>query len=561
MKRIRKISLFALVLSNTAISLGLTMLFYSWVPAITASGSERFMLLFVVTSALVALITVVSIAYAKSTDPDYNWAFSGAYDEAIDLREQALNKHTIVSVAHADGRIKEINENFEKTFGYDAREVIGKLPSMLYGEFKDEASFREVFEVVSKGGAWQGEQCLITKDRRIVRVHTTIIPRFDKSGTHTDSISIRTDLTHARAEAASEGRNAVIEGLPDGVIVYDPETFEIIYVNKNGRKRLGWSTGEIEGKHMFDTFTKFDKGLFERYLAPLLNGDAKEVTIEVVHDQGPIEILTHIDAGPDGKPTLISVVRDITERKQSERLKLNSVSMVSHELRTPLTSIKGALRLIESGALGELGPEIARMISVAHRNSDRLLEIVNDILVLEKLDSGEMDFSQSTLDLRDLLREAAEANAGYGEECQVHFVVNDWGSAAEVHGDSARLMQVMSNLMSNAAKFSPAGADVKLYIQDCAGAWRVCVEDHGPGIPESAHKTLFDSFFQVEDVQEQSRPGTGLGLTISKKIIQRHGGRIAFETELGKGSVFYFELAKHSASQEDIDDAPQSAVA
>ncbi|MBO6923172.1 MAG: PAS domain S-box protein [Roseicyclus sp.] len=552
MKRIRKISLLALVVSNTAVALGLTMLLHTWVPSITEAGPERFTLLFIMTSALVALITVISIAYAKITDPKVASAMSAAFDEAIGLRDQALSEHTIVSVAHTDGRIKEINQNFVKTFGYEFAEIVGQLPDILYDEDDENAKFYDIWAIVSKGGYWQGEQRLKAKNGNTVIVQTTIIPRFDKAGVHVDSISVRTDLTKARAEAASDGRNAVIEGLPDGVIVYDPDTFEIIYANKNCRKRLGWAQGDLEGKKMSDTFIKFDQGLFERYLAPLLNGEAKEVTIEVMHDQGPVEILTHYDTGPHGKPSLISVIRDITERKQAESLKLNSVSMVSHELRTPLTSIKGALRLIESGAVGELSPDISRMISVAHRNSDRLLEIVNDILALEKIDSGEMSFVNKQMDLRDLLQEAAEANAGYGEQFGVEYAVAAMDAPALVRADQSRLMQVMSNLMSNAAKFSPAGAKVDLYIEDRADAWRVCVADHGPGIPESAHKTLFDSFFQVEGTSEHSRPGTRLGLTISKKIIQRHGGTIAFDTQLGKGTIFYFELTKLDAGEADM---------
>ncbi|RMA41238.1 PAS domain-containing sensor histidine kinase [Rhodophyticola porphyridii] len=549
MKRIRKISLMALVVSNTAVALGLTVLLHNWVPSITEAGPERFTLLFMVTSALVALITVISIAYAKITDPKVASAMSAAFDEAIGLRDQALSEHTIVSVASRDGRIKEVNQNFVKAFGYEIDEIVGQSPAILYGDNEDEPTYSDVWAIVSEAGYWQGEQHLKAKNGNIVIVQTTIIPRFDKSGVHVDSISIRTDLTKARAEAASDGRNAVIEGLPDGVIVYDPDSFEIIYANKNCRKRLGWQQGDLDGKKMSDTFTKFDHDLFERYLAPLLNGEEKEVTIEVMHDQGPVEILTHFDTGPHGKPSLISVIRDITERKQAESLKLNSVSMVSHELRTPLTSIKGALRLIESGAVGELSPDIRRMISVAHRNSDRLLEIVNDILALEKIDSGEMSFVNKQMDLRDLLQEAAEANAGYGEQFGVQYAVAAMDKPALVCGDQSRLMQVMSNLMSNAAKFSPPGADVDLYIEDRSDAWRVCVADHGPGIPESAHKTLFDSFFQVEGTSEHSRPGTGLGLTISKKIVQRHGGTIAFDTRLGKGTTFYFELTKLDAGE------------
>jgi signal transduction histidine kinase len=241
------------------------------------------------------------------------------------------------------------------------------------------------------------------------------------------------------------------------------------------------------------------------------------------------------------------VVRDISERRRAEEAKLNSVSTVSHELRTPLTSIKGALRLLESGVVGELTPEIARVVGVASRNSERLLAIVNDILVLQKLASGEMPFTRRAIDLRDLLLEAVEANAAFAEDCEVRFVLRPAPQPALVSADPDRLMQVMTNLMSNAAKFSPAGSHVELFIEDRGDAWRVAVRDEGPGIPEAARATLFDSFTQVAGVRSAKHPGTGLGLTICRKIVQMHGGVIAFDTEVGKGTTFHFEIEKAAA--------------
>ncbi len=560
MRQIKPLSLFALVLSNTTMALALTTLFYLWIPSMEGASFGRFLLLFALTSGLVAVITVMSIAYARSIDPKYA-RFMGIWQEAIDLREQALSEHTIVSVAGPDGRITEVNQKFVDTFEFEPGEAIGQCPAVLYDNQHDNPAYREISEIVSNGGHWEGEQRLVSKSGRQIIVQTTIIPRFDKAGRHVDSVSIRTDLTRAREEGAQMGRNAVIERLPDGVIVYDPETFDIIYINKNGRKRLGWSNEEYSGRNMTDTFKVFDLDLFRRHLAPILTGEEKEVTIEVLHDTGPVEILTHMDEGADGRPNLISVVRDISERKEAERLKLSSVSTVSHELRTPLTSIKGALRLIESGVLGQLPAEIEKMVSVAHRNSDRLLDLVNDILSLQKLESGEMAFNLDTVNLGDLLDEAAEANAGYGEEFKVSFDVTKPDLPAYVSADATRLMQVLSNLMSNASKFSPPGGSVQLYVEDHGAAWRVCVKDDGPGIPVAARKTIFDSFFQVEDTAEHSRPGTGLGLTISKKIIQRHNGKISFDTELGKGTTFYFDLKKKPFPTAVIDNTPHSAVA
>jgi two-component system, OmpR family, sensor histidine kinase VicK len=542
MPRLKAVSSLTLVLSDVTIAFVLTMFLISWAPSLSALGAQGYLLLFVVTSAVVALVTVVSLSFAKPNAAAKR--VIAARDLAIYLREQALNEHTIVSVARPDGTIRLVNENFVETLGYAPEEIVGHTSDVL---FWDEETAREADrarDVVARGRIWKGAERLRARDGRCLTVETTILPRFDDNGRLENTIAIRTDLSLAMAEGAEEGRNAVVEGLPDEVYIYDSETFVMSYVNGNGRNRLRRSLAELRQTVLLDFFTEEEKGRFRRHIAPLLSGETAIARIETDLATGPVEILTHIDKGPDGRRKLVSVVRDITERKKAEQIKLSSVATVSHELRTPLTSIKGALRLMESGVVGALSPEAERMVTVARRNSDRLLAIVNDILVLEKLSSGEMAMAPRIVDLRDLLAEAAEANAAFAAECEVRFVVEGGRKPAFVDGDPARLMQVMSNLMSNAAKFSPAGAAIHLRVEDRGEVWRVCVQDHGPGIPEAARKTLFDSFTQVESIDNKKHQGTGLGLAICREIITRHGGHISFDTEVGKGSTFYFELEK-----------------
>lgn len=547
MKKLPASKVLGLVLSIVLVSLALAFSLQFLMPSLDVVDRSEFLGLFLLVATAFSTITVVSLTLLHHKNVATTSAILDGYGDAISMRDRALNHHTILSVSHADGRIKEVNENFVKVFGYRPDEIIGQTTSLLYFKDGTEVAFADVLAVASSGDVWKGEQRLKAKDGRTIIVETTIIPRFDEAGVHQESISIRTDLTAAHNDAAAEGRNAVIERLPDGVIVYDPETMKINYVNANGRAWLGWTVDNMCEKTMFDTFREFDEGMFRRYLAPLLSGEVKQVTIQVVHDVGPIEILTHIDAGPDGHPSLISVVRDVSERVAADKMKLTSVSTVSHELRTPLTSIKGALRLLEAGNLGNMSSQAERMISIAHRNSDRLLALVNDILELEKIESGELNVSLQNVDLQELLLEASEAHASYADDAGVRFCVEPSGHPTMVRADPDRLMQVLANLMSNAAKFSPAGSAVKLYVEDIDDdIWRICIEDQGPGIPESARKTLFDSFFQVTADEHYARPGTGLGLTISKRLMDLHGGSISFTTELGQGSIFHCDLKKHA---------------
>lgn len=546
MPKLKPVTSLSLLLSDVTIAVVLTMLLITWAPDFAALGAKGYFLLFILTSAFVALITVVSLSFTKPHAAANR--VIAARDFAIHLREKALNEHTIVTMSHPNGRVAAVNQNFVDILGYDVDEIVGRKSETFFWDCGDD-EFEQVREIVSSGRTWKGSQRLRTKDGRLLTFETTILPRFDDTGRFENSISIRTDVSRAKAQGAEEGRNAVIEALPDEVYLYDPTTYRLTYANENARRRLRLDLENLQRFSILDLLNADEKRRFKDHVAPVLSGEAPRAHLEVDHVTGPVEILTHLDEAPDGTRVLVSVVRDTSERKRAEQIRLSSVATVSHELRTPLTSIKGALRLLESGVAGELGPDAARMVTVAWRNSDRLLTIVNDILDLEKMSSGETTFQKKEIDLGALLCEAAEANAAFAAECGVRFETEKPEDPAWVWGDPDRLMQVMSNLMSNAAKFSPDGASIRLGIEDRDDVWRVFVSDRGPGIPEAARKTLFDNFTQVADITGKHQQGTGLGLSICREIVSRHRGHIAFETEMGKGSTFYFELGKLDAGE------------
>ncbi|MBD2314730.1 PAS domain S-box protein [Desertifilum sp. FACHB-1129] len=234
---------------------------------------------------------------------------------------------------------------------------------------------------------------------------------------------------------------------------------------------------------------------------------------------------------------------DITEGKKIERLKNEFVSMVSHELRTPLTSIRGSLSLMMGGVVGELPAPAKSLIEIAYKNSERLVLLINDILDIEKIESGKMDFSLQPFDLVSLVEQAIEANRAYGEQFGVSFCLETEVENIQVNVDSTRLMQVMANLLSNAAKFSPLNDVVTVQIQAQLGEWvQVSVRDRGAGIPEAFRSQIFQKFAQADSSDSRQKGGTGLGLSISKAIIERLGGEIGFDTEVDRGTTFYFSL-------------------
>ncbi|MBL6929099.1 MAG: CHASE domain-containing protein [Rhodospirillales bacterium] len=232
----------------------------------------------------------------------------------------------------------------------------------------------------------------------------------------------------------------------------------------------------------------------------------------------------------------------VFERQQITTIKNEFVSTVSHELRTPLTSIKGSLGLIRGGAMGGLPDKLSQMLDIAYTNADRLVRLINDILDIEKIEAGKMDFRMAPVELGELLRTALAANQGFAEECEVTLVIADTHSDAVVDGDEDRLLQVMANLLSNAAKFSPRNADVRISLSETAAGYRIAVADRGLGIPEKFRSKIFAKFSQADSSDTRQKGGTGLGLNISKAIVEKHGGTIGFDTDTGEGSTFFFDL-------------------
>ena len=230
------------------------------------------------------------------------------------------------------------------------------------------------------------------------------------------------------------------------------------------------------------------------------------------------------------------------EAESASKLKSQLITTMSHELRTPLTSIVGSLRLLASGTV-ELSSEGAtNLLNIASRNSDHLAVLVNDILDLERLQSGTMEMTMQPLDLAWLVQEAVTLNAGYGEEHGVTILASDMVDNVEVMGDEARLFQVMANLISNAAKFSSKGGKVTISLIPTATSARVSVADNGVGIPGEIRNKIFDEFVRGNNVDHRNTNGIGLGLSITKSIIERHDGLISFDTQTGVGTTFYFTL-------------------
>lgn len=361
----------------------------------------------------------------------------------------------------------------------------------------------------------------------------------------------RTSQSRARALDAvadlSRRRKAILDAAMDGIFILNPSG-SIEAVNRTGASMFGYSEEELLRRDIGMLFANPPPiGQVAAYLRQMQLRDGDPGTLQEIpgrcKDGTPIaaDVAISAVALTDGVH-YVSVVRDMGERKKIDKMKSEFVASVSHELRTPLTSIAGSLGLLSNGAGGDLPDRAARLVSIASSNADRLVRLINDILDIEKIDAGKMNFDNRILSIAAVVAQAVEANRPYAQRLGVEIEVEGGEADAFVWADPDRLMQVLTNLISNAAKFSPEGTAVIICIQPGATEHRISVTDHGPGIAPEFADRIFKRFAQADSSDARQKGGTGLGLAIVREITHRLGGRVSYENVPGAGARFNLDL-------------------
>jgi signal transduction histidine kinase len=255
-----------------------------------------------------------------------------------------------------------------------------------------------------------------------------------------------------------------------------------------------------------------------------------------------IRTAAKVQRDPDGRALrIVGVNWDISEIRRLERLKGEFVSIVSHELRTPLTSIRGSLGLIGGGVAGDLPSKVREFVQMADRNAERLAALIDDLLDMDKIESGKLLLNEQSQAIMPLIEQALEANAGYAHMRHVSYRLISRHDAI-VHVDALRLLQVMANLLSNAAKFSPPDAVVMIAVRRCERGVRIEVQDRGPGISGEFQQRIFSKFAQGDSSDARAKSGTGLGLAIAKALIEQMRGVIGYSAQPAGGTIFFIEL-------------------
>jgi signal transduction histidine kinase len=337
----------------------------------------------------------------------------------------------------------------------------------------------------------------------------------------------------------------ILDSLPRGIVVTDLD-WRIRYVNQPLAKALRCPAERLLGEHicLLDRKTEIRDSGHELldFLVHLTKTPPNQLEVKTVQVQIPEKIVLRIQVQPycpDGRKAgyVLSFV-DWTRECGISEMKDRFISDASHELRTPMTSIKGSLELLLGGYAGELSDSATELLGICLTAVDRLIRLVNDLLDIAKIEAGEMELHRELLNVTDSINRSVRGITSLAQSHKVSIEVNSPATIPKVLADRDRLEQVITNLLSNALKYSPAESAVQINVQTGNGPVRVSVIDHGPGIPADQLNRVFDRFRQLEGAKK----GTGLGLTICRALIEQHGGRIWVESESGQGARFHFEL-------------------
>ena len=487
-----------------------------------------------------------------------------------------------------DGRVQLWSRGAERILGWAEEDVLGRplpLELQLHSAHEREVELRPR-----------------RKDGTVIDVELRTGPWTDSQGTNRGTLAIVADITRRLAverelldlmerekemqtEARAERRfRELLEAAPDAIIEVDREG-RIVLLNRVTEKLFGYNREELLGQPVELLIPEDLRAMHVHHRArywdhPLTRPMGSGLTLEGRRKDGsrfPVEISLSPVKSEDGF-RVTAIIRDTSERKRAEsqlraiqetytrelaatnrelearnraieradRLKSEFLASMSHELRTPLHTVIGFSELLAEQLKGPLNEDQKRFVGHIHKDSIHLLELINDILDLSKIEAGRLELRSEVLDIATVLEEALSSIRPLGRAKSIEIETNV-GVSVGIEADRVRFKQVLYNLLSNAVKFTPQGGRVCVDATLRDGVVEISVSDTGVGIPPQEHEAVFDKFHQVGATTKGVREGTGLGLAITKRLVEQHGGRIWLESEPGKGSRFTFTLPVNQA--------------
>jgi PAS domain S-box-containing protein len=475
---------------------------------------------------------------------------------------------TMIIATDREGMVLTFNPAAEIALGYSAEDVIGRHTPALWCDeaeiatraaqlaISHGAKLKCDFEVLTYVPQLTGREALewtfIRKDGSRFPVCLSMTPLRDGEGQVAGFLGMADDITQRREQelalkTSEETFRSAVENAPNGMALIDPQG-KLLKVNPALCTLLGFDADELTDMPLRSIAHPDDGDSDRESVKNLYQGriDVYRVEKRLLHKSGRVVYVLlslSLIRYPDGAAKYyVAQVMDITERMEMDRIKSEFISIVSHELRTPLTSIRGSLGLLTGKIVKGVPENAQKLIDIAYKNCERLILLINDILDIDKIASGKMRLDMRPEHAELLMEEAAEAIRGYADDLGVRIRLEPSVAGLMLNVDRDRFIQVLNNLLSNAVKFSPKNGVIELRAEAREGNVRISVRDHGPGIPQQFQDRLFNKFFQADASSTREKGGTGLGLHISRQIIEHMGGHIGFDTKMGDGTTMWVDL-------------------
>jgi PAS domain S-box-containing protein len=492
-----------------------------------------------------------------------------ALKELADLKF-ALDQHAIVAMTDVQGTITYVNDKFCAISQYSKAELIGQNHRILNSGHHPKEFFQQMYHTIASGKVWHGEIKNRAKDASIYWVDTTIVPFMNADGRPSQYVAIRADITKRKlaeghlAQVESRYRG-LLEAAPDAMVVVN-QGGEIVLLNVQAEKQFGYRRDELVGQQVKDIIPE---GFAERLIADATRSVADALAQQIgtgIEISGrrkdgtefPIEIMLSPLESAEGI-LVTAAIRNISARKKSEQelaranrvLERSNIELqqfayiASHDLQSPLRSISGFVQLLKMEYEGKLGEQAADWIRRTVQSIDHMQTLIRDLLAYSRVDSRSRPFVQISFldvfsDVIDLL-ESSIRDAG----AQVTS-----GELPVVMGDRSQLVQLMQNLIGNGLKYhGDKSPHVHVSAKRNGNEWTFSVQDNGIGIDPKYYERIFEIFKRLHDQKEY--PGTGIGLAVCRRVVNRHGGTIWVESEPGHGSTFHFTIPEGTAPAND----------
>jgi PAS domain S-box-containing protein len=476
-------------------------------------------------------------------------ATSRALDESKYRFTQAFNSAPQgMALIAPTGELLDVNDSLSQILDY-SRSDLQRLNLFDLVPLDRRERLRQSILNRDAASKRQYESLLLARDGKLLNVLLSLAPT--QSGSDSEwilqisDISQRVAFEHLLKEEA-EYNQAIFNGVLDGILIID-RSGTICLANPAAGKTFGCDFHHLHQVPLRQLIADSTGDIMARFKYLAGHPDAPDKSHHEMRgtkadgQEFPLELQLSSIIRKQEK-LFIVLVRDISERKRLERMKNEFVSIISHELRTPLTAVLGTLRLLAGGALSDKPDQAAKAIKIADQNGQKLARLIDDLLDMDKLLAGKMQFDFTIQALYPLVLESIELNAAYAAQHQVQIQLESQDEHIMVEVDRDRFQQIMANLLSNAAKFSAPNTKVSVTIKTDNNRVQVAVTDRGIGIPQSLQDALFQKFYQVDSSNTRQKGGTGLGLAIARQLIEAMHGNVGLISEEGKGSSFFIDL-------------------